>query len=361
MFRERSFVAYRIEAFARLGSYLRRIEEQEDYKALLARVEAENPFFTPASLRLAIAEWSRLLTEENLSGWIYPYAGSLPRKGGRLALVMAGNLPLVGFHDYLCGLLCGFSLQIRLSSKDSLLLPFLHQKLQRLARPESGFAEGGDLTVCFSKTRMEAFDAIIATGSGNTFRYFDYYFGKYPHILRRNRTSCAVLSGTETEAELQSLACDVFAYFGLGCRSVSKLYVPQGYDMAALAGQLAKASAPLMQTTCYKNNYDYHKAIYLVNRRPHLDTGSSLLVESEAAASPVSVVYYQTYADKKALDATLESMRDSLQCVVGQGYLPFGKAQSPALNDYADGVNTLDFLCRIGNGEKDEKSHLENK
>ncbi len=353
--RMETFVEGRIKAFASLGAYLRQIGADPVFAALLPRVEAENPFFTPQNVYQALAEWGRVLTEENLHDWLFPYADRLPQKGRRLALIMAGNLPLVGFHDYLCGLICGCPLQIRLSSKDALLLPFLHQKLRQLTPLGTGFAEGEHAQVFFTNGKMEAFDAIIATGSGNTFRYFDYYFGRYPHLLRHNRVSCAVLTGKETEAEIRLLGNDIFAYFGLGCRSVSKLYVPEGYDMPALVGALAEISRPLHQTACYRNNYDYHKSIFLVNRQAHLDNGSSLWVESEALTSPVSVVHYQTYSDSEALRKTLTGLKDSLQCVVGAGHIPFGQAQSPLLNDYADGVDTLDFLCKTVSVKQGEK------
>ncbi len=352
---EREYIQQRISGFCCLGDYLRQISEDAGFNALLPRIEAENPFFTPQNVRQALAEWGGSLTEEKLSRWLAPYADRLPRKGVRLALIMAGNLPLVGFHDYLCGMLSGCSLQIRLSSKDSLLLPFLHRKWRQIVSSGMGFAAGESPTVCFTDGKMDAFDAIIATGSGNTFRYFDYYFGRYPHLLRHNRASCAVLSGKETEAEIERLGNDIFAYFGLGCRSVSKIYVPQGYDMAALVGRLAEISRPLLKTDCYKNNYDYYKSIFLVNRRPHFDSGSSLWVESASLASPVSVIHYQTYSDTRALKRILEGQQDRLQCVVGEGYIPFGTAQSPALNDYADGVDTLDFLCRTAISLQGEK------
>lgn len=352
---EREYIQQRINLFCCLGDYLRKIGEDAGFHALLPRVEAENPFFTPHNVCQALAEWGRSLTEENLSRWIAPYADSLPRKGVRLAIIMAGNLPLVGFHDYLCGMFSGCSLQIRLSSKDSLLLPFLHRKLQQIVLSGTGFEASELPAVCFTDGKMETFDAIIATGSGNTFRYFDYYFGRYPHLLRRNRTSCAILSGKETEAEIECLGNDIFAYFGLGCRSVSKIYVPAGYDVAALVGQLAEISRPLLKTNCYKNNYDYYKSIYLVNRQPHFDSGSSLWVESASLASPVSVIHYQTYSEPQALKQTLAGLQDRLQCVVGKGYLPFGTAQSPGLDDYADGVDTLDFLCRTAISLQGEK------
>lgn len=264
-----------------------------------------------------------------------PYRERMPSRSKNIALVMAGNIPVVGFHDYLSVLLCGYSAQVKLSSKDPFLLPFLHEKLGDCADVE------------FTQGQVSGFDAIIATGSGNTFRYFDYYFGRYPHLLRKNRTSCAILNGNENREELAGLADDVFSYFGLGCRNVSKLYLPEGYDLTVLAEAFSMKTQDLVQNNSYKNNYDYYKSIYLVNRWPHLDTGTALLSESQRMDSPVSVVYYEYYKDIKKLQDFLAANQESLQCVIGEGGLPFGSAQQPGLSDWADGVDVLDFLLSL--------------
>lgn len=327
----------RVRALAELGGYLRASQADAAWQKTVDKACAANGFFTPQNIQRAVRQWADLLTQENLQAWGKPYAEKMAKAGKKnIALVMAGNIPLVGFHDYLCVMLCGFSAQIKLSSKDAFLLPFLHEKVKDQL-PE----------VVFTQEQLKDFDAIIATGSGNTFRYFEYYFGKYPHLLRKNRTSCAVLNGRESREDLEKLADDVFSYFGLGCRNVSKLYVPQDFDLSRLAEVFSPYTQDLAQNNGYKNNYDYHKSIFLVNRKPHLDTGAALLVESEALASPMAVVHYQPYRDLPSLQEELETKREQLQCVIGEGGLPFGTAQQPGLADYADGENVLEFLLNL--------------
>lgn len=327
----------RIEAFCGLGEYLERAESDPGWRNVVEKACAVNGFFTPENIGRAVTQWAAMLKEENLRAWLSPYMDRLQevKKPGKIALVMAGNIPLVGFHDYLCVLMCGYSAQVKLSSKDAFLLPFLDRKAGIPAQTE------------FTQGNISGFDAVIATGSGNTFRYFDYYFGKYPHLLRKNRTSCAVLDGKESRRELERLADDMFSYFGLGCRNVSKLYLPEGYDVAALADVLAPYTRKLALNNSYKNNYDYYKSIYLVNRRPHLDTGAALLTESGQLASPMAVAYYEYYRDAESLRAVLEACREEIQCIVGRGGLPFGTAQSPGLSDWADGEDVLDFLLSV--------------
>lgn len=337
-------LAKRIEAFAALGSYMGKAAQDPDFRLLLERVQVQNPFFREREVLRAVSSWADLLDESGLEAFLRPYANRLPREK-TIAVVMAGNIPLVGFHDYLCALLSGCRLQAKLSSKDALLLPFLHGKLRESAPEGSGLSQGDPDPVCFAKREVKGFDAVIATGNGNTFRYFDYYFGKYPHLLRKNRTSCAVLDGTESREELSGLADDIAAYFGLGCRSVSKLYVPASYDFIPLLDILAEKGKDLIDLASYKDNYDYHKSICLINGTAHYDTGAFLLVPSGSTASPMSMVYYEEYGDSARLESELENRRDELQCVVGHGRLAFGKAQSPGLGDYADGVDTMDFLC----------------
>lgn len=327
-------IEQRIGALCRLGERIRRPDS--GWKTAVDRSCAVNGFFTEQNIERAFSQWEGLLTEERLRAWIAPYMDRILCAPVRnIAVVMAGNIPIVGFHDYLSVLLCGCSAQIKLSSKDPFLLPALDREM------------GGCGDVCFTKEQVRDFDAIIATGSGNTFRYFDYYFGKYPHLLRKNRTSCAVLNGKESREDLARLADDVFAYFGLGCRNVSKIYLPKGYDPALLAESFSDYGRNLLQNNSYRNNYDYHKSIYLVNRQPHIDTGAALLVESESMASPVSVVYFQYYEDLERLQSWLHADAGLIQCRVGEGGLPFGSAQQPGLSDWADGVDVFDFLLSL--------------
>lgn len=333
---KRELIERRIEAFCHLGEWMRQCTADPDWQKTVRRSLAVNGFFTAENIERAVRQWAGLLTEEGLRSWLAPYMDRiLAASPKKIALVMAGNIPIVGFHDYLSVLLCGYSAQVKLSSKDPFLLPFLNGRL------------GGGAEVAFTQAQVSGFDAIIATGSGNTFRYFDYYFGRYPHLLRKNRTSCAILNGNENREELAGLADDVFAYFGLGCRNVSKLYLPEGYDLTVLAEAFSMKTQDLVQNNSYKNNYDYYKSIYLVNRWPHLDTGTALLSESQRMDSPVSVVYYEYYKDIRKLQDFLVANQESLQCVIGEGQLPFGSAQQPGLSDWADGVDVLDFLLSL--------------
>lgn len=362
----------RIRAFDLLGDYLRSLDERgkEEYGQeetswleLVERVRCANTFFSASEIEQALCQWGKLLEEKVLRRWLLPYAEGIglmeerrsTRKNSRrpcLAIVMAGNLPLVGFHDYLCGMICGLDLQVKLSSKDNLLLPFLHGRLMEIVRSDVSLGRKCSPQELFGKVdfrtgSLDGFDAIIATGSGNTFRYFEYYFGKYPHILRHNRSSCALLDQTETEADLQALAKDMFTYYGLGCRSVSKIFVPKGYDFGPLLRSMEAESRLLMENDSYRNNYDYHKSIYLVNRHPFYDTGSCILTESSALSSPMSVVYYEYYDSRQDCEREIGRRKEELQCVVGRGFIPFGKAQSPGLEDYADHVDTLSFLLEL--------------
>ena len=331
----RELIETRIRDFCALGDYLQKADSDASWRHVVERTCAANGFFTPQNIQRAAAQWASLLNEQSLRSWLEPYADRIPSEPKEIAIVMAGNIPLVGFHDYLCVLLCGYSAQVKLSSKDALLLPFLNGKMKSCAE------------LRFTQESVRNFDAIIATGSGNTFRYFDYYFGKYPHLLRKNRTSCAVLNGNESPQELERLADDVFAYFGLGCRNVSKIYLPQGYDVKGLVAAFAPYTQELAANNGYKNNYDYYKSIYLVNGKPHYDTGSALFTESEGMASPMSVVYYGYYKTKEEMQALLHANREQIQCVVGEGGLPFGSAQQPGLSDWADGEDVLDFLVSL--------------
>ncbi|MCM1041230.1 MAG: acyl-CoA reductase [Bacteroides sp.] len=325
----------RLQDFCALGNYLKEADSDPQWKRVVERACAANGFFTPQNIGRAVAQWAGILNEAGLRAWMAPYLGRIPGKKKDIALVMAGNIPLVGFHDYLCVLLCGYSAQVKLSSKDAFLLPFLNARMPSCA------------DVCFTQESVRDFDAIIATGSGNTFRYFDYYFGRYPHLLRRNRTSVAVLTGNESSADLERLADDIFSYFGLGCRNVSKIFLPKGYDVKKLVRVMAPYTQELALNNGYKNNYDYYKSVYLVNGQAHLDTGAALFTEAEGMASPMSVVYYAYYESLEILKNFLGVNREQIQCVVGEGGLPFGSAQQPGLDDWADGENVLDFLVSL--------------
>lgn len=325
----------RIKALAALGKRLQTIDTNE-FNYLATRAASENPWFTTENVRMAWQSITAMLKEDALRSWASSY--NLDDDGKTIAIVMAGNIPLVGFHDFLCVLICGHAVQAKLSSKDSVLMRYI---AETLIDTEPYFEQ----KIVFSE-RLKNFDAIIATGSDNTSRYFDYYFGKYPHIIRQNRTSCAILNGNETSEELEALGRDIFSYFGLGCRNVSKLFVPKGYDFATFFENLDPYKE-VGNHHKYHNNYDYQKSIMLINQTPFLDNGFVMLTQSEKLVSPIAVIYYEYYDDESDLRAKINSINNKLQCIVGSiapAWVPFGTAQYPGLRDYADNIDTLIFL-----------------
>lgn len=333
-------VEKRIQAFQQLGQILQTLpEEKLEQWCLLAK--SENAWFTSENVKLAIQGIASFLQVEKLAPWTNKYSLDAV-KPKTVATIMAGNIPLVGFHDFLCVLLSGHTLLIKVSSKDSKLI---HLLINELLGIEPSFRD----RIKYVDGPMKGFDAVIATGSDNSARYFDYYFSKYPSIIRKNRTSCAVLTGTETPADMQALGRDVFSYFGLGCRNVSKLFVPRGYNFQELLDNWSSFSS-VIDHHKFNNNYDYQKAILLVNQQPHLDTGYALLCESEKLVSPISVLFYEQYDSEDDIINKLITNRSKLQCVVGQeAYctVPFGETQHPAVWEYADDVDTMAFLTSL--------------
>lgn len=329
----------RLAALVKLGNYVGAIDEVE-LEELMLKVRNENPWFTAGSVNLALEGVRRYLEEEKLRRWAAQYSNQ-PSKPKTIAVVMAGNIPLAGFHDFLSVLVSGHTIMAKVSSKDSVLLPYLSKKLIEI---ESRFEP-----LIAMPAQLRHFDAVIATGSDNSSRYFDYYFGKYPHIIRKNRTSCAVLTGKETADELARLGRDVFSYFGLGCRNVSKIYIPANFDPVRLVTAW-DIYVDIIHHHKYHNNYDYQKSILLVNKLPFYDSGFVILHENEKLVSPISVVYLERYNTEQELNAKLSDVANKLQCIVGgmDDYVPFGQAQSPELWDYADRVDTMKFLEALG-------------
>ncbi|HJU45164.1 MAG TPA: acyl-CoA reductase, partial [Chitinophagaceae bacterium] len=278
------------------------------------------------------------LQEDSLSAFAARY--NLPGEietPKTVGLVMAGNIPLVGFHDFLCVFLSGHNVVIKPSSKDNILIKHLAAKLYQWEITVQN-------QVSFSEL-LKGCDAHIATGSNNSARYFDYYFKKYPHIIRRNRTSVAILTGEETPEQLEWLSDDVHLYFGMGCRNVTKLYVPEGYDFAPLLESFRKYSY-FADHNKYKNNYDYQLAIHLLNKQYYMTNGSILLSENTSLFSPISQLNYSFYENAPSLGKELTANND-VQCIVGAGHVVFGQTQSPSLTDYADGVDTMEFLSEL--------------
>ncbi|KAA3439475.1 acyl-CoA reductase [Rufibacter hautae] len=330
----------RLSAFIKLGDYLRNLPlEEREY--LARRAGQHNNFFDLPNVSAALEGIASMLEEDQLTNWVarydLPQVNENPKKVG---VVMAGNIPAVGFHDALCILLAGHILQAKPSSDDPFLMPHLLNKLTEI---EPGFQEQIQLVMMLKES-----DAIIATGSDNTARYFEYYFAKRPHIIRKNRTSVAVLTGKETKEELTALGDDILRYYGLGCRNVAKAFVPAEYDFTPFF-EAMEYKKEVVNHHKYQNNYDYNKSIYLVNGVPHLDNGFLMVTESQQLVSPISVLFYETYANDQELEQKLETIQEKLQCVVSQEALwpnsyAFGQAQCPSVSDYADGVDTMAFL-----------------
>ncbi len=324
----------RINLLVRLGEYMR--SSGDEWTNVKDMAGHSNAWFTAEHIEMAASNIvNEYLQKDKLTTWLAQY--TLPLRPQNVGIVMAGNIPLVGFHDFLCGFASGHNLFVKLSSKDEVLMKHV---IDWMVGQSPVLA--GHITVA---ERLNGCDAYIATGSNNTARYFEQYFGKYPHIIRRNRTSVAILEGDETDEELALLADDIYLYYGLGCRNVTQLCVPVGYDFARLLGILGKYNH-YADLNKYKNNYDYHLALYLLNRVPYMSNESLLMVENAMPFSAVSVLHYRYYADRNELGAELSSNND-IQAIIGRGYTPFGHSQKPALNDYADGTDTMQFLCGL--------------
>ncbi len=332
----------RINAFVQLGKFLGEIEEIPAFAGIVKKAEAQNGWFTSENILFALKSWAEALSEENLQKWVsqYEIEETQPKT---IAIIMAGNVPLVGFHDFLSVLITGNKVLVKLSSNDKILLPFLAEHLISIEPKFEDFIE-------FTEGKLKGFDAVIATGSNNTSRYFDYYFGKYPNIIRKNRNSVAVLTGKETTEELTRLADDIFRYFGLGCRNVSKLYVPENYDFQKFFEAMFTWKE-IIHNHKYINNYDYNKAVYLMDSLPLLDNEFMLLKEDSGFSSPISVVFHETYSSVEKLQKELNERKSDIQCIVSEtgisSEIPFGKAQNPQLWDYADGVDTVAFLLKL--------------
>lgn len=328
---------HRINLLVQLGNYI--LENGAAWQEAKAQASRMNAWFTPefidqASRSIASNYLSREALEDIAAEYQLPATNEDPKTVG---LVMAGNIPLVGFHDWLCIFLTGHHALVKPSSKDAVLFRHLLGVLYEwevTVQNQTGVSE-----------MLKGCDAYIATGSDNTARYFDYYFGRYPSVIRRNRTSVAVLDGTETPEELDALADDVHLYFGLGCRNVTRILVPEGYDFEPLLNHFRRYSY-FFDHAKYKNNYDYQLAVQLLNNKYYMTNGALLLVENESNYSPISQLNYSFYTDK---EAALNSFRNNpqIQCLIGHDGLPFGTAQHPSWKDYADGVDTMAFLLTL--------------
>ena len=344
--------------FVELGKFLKQFSENDtirksdvlhndlffdDFEKLIYLSQSHNGWYTPEQVYFAIHSWADALIEENIDKWLSSYSEQFTQNDTTektVALILAGNIPLVGFHDFLSVLITGNKALIKTSSNDQHLLPFLAKYLiavDESLKDKINFVEG----------KLENFDTVIATGSNNTARYFEYYFKDKPSIIRKNRNSAAVLNGKENKEELEALGEDIFRYFGLGCRNVSKIFVPKGYSFEAFFEAIFKYQ-DVIHYEKYANNYDYNKAVFLMSNFKLLDNGFLTIKEDSSYASPISSVFYEFYENIDELQARLKADAEQIQCIVSndliENSIPFGQTQNPQLWDYADNVDTITFL-----------------
>ena len=348
----------RIESFAALGTFFKqfsnsKIEKIEDsefnnlffnaFEMQIKRAHQFNGWFNKPNVLKAFESWSDALTIENLTKWTSKYTFNDISEPKNIAIIMAGNIPLVGFHDFLSVLISGHNVIAKQSSNDKHFLPLIAKFLEH---HNSNFKN----KITFTEGKLTSFNAVIATGSNNTSRYFEHYFGKYPNIIRKNRNSVAILTGNESKKELEGLGEDIFQYFGLGCRSVSKIFVPKEYNFDALFNALYKFN-DIINYKKYENNYDYNKAVYLMSLFKLQENGFIMLKEDNSYASPIATLFYEYYNSKEQLLTKLDLDKDKIQCVVSSenvvGFVKFGETQHPKLWNYADDVDTIAFLLNI--------------
>jgi len=343
--------------FVELGKFLSQFSEQgnlknssvlfnelffEDFENLIQLSQSHNGWYTPENVYFSIQSWAKALTEENIDQWLSNYNIEL-KEPKNIGLILAGNIPLVGFHDFLSVLISGNNVLIKTSSNDQFLLPFLAKYLIAI-EPELSSK------ITFVEGKLENFDAVIATGSNNTARYFEYYFKDKPSIIRKNRNSVAVLNGEESKEQLAALGEDIFRYFGLGCRNVSKIFVPKGYSFDSFFEAIFEYQN-VIHYEKYANNYDYNKAVFLMSNFKLLDNGFLTIKEDSSYASPISSVFYEYYDTLEDLQSRLQTEHEQIQCIVSnnlvENSIGFGQTQKPNLWDYADNVDTISFLLTI--------------
>lgn len=342
----------RINAFVKLGTEIKAVlegismtEAGRKLEELIPVHALSNGWFTEANIRHRLQILAGSLNAEVMENWLSRYPVDDSNKGKTVAVILAGNIPMVGFDDFRCVLISGNNFLGKLSSDDKRMLPLVAEMLCEI---EPQFRS----RIRFAEARMSGMDAVIATGSNNSSRYFEHYFSKYPHIIRKNRNSVAVLDMDETPEELTALGEDIFRYFGLGCRNVTKLYVPDGYDFNKLYGAVFPWGEILMMNKKYMNNYDYHKTLYLLNKQKLLDNEFLLLKKDSGMVSPPGVIFYEYYSETDQLRKKLADEHEQIQCVVSHSHfsenaISFGKSQETGPGDYADGVDVMEFLCGL--------------
>ena len=342
----------RLIAFSELGTLFKENVDKKEKKKFpewdsvleqtLIESHSYNSWFTIDNLKLSLKNWSNSLQENIISDWLSKY-NIEDKSSKKIAIIMAGNIPAVGFHDLLCSLLLNFDCIVKLSSEDKLLIPFIVKFLE--SRNEKLKNK-----VTFESEKLKDFDGVIATGNNNSHRYFDYYFSKYPNLLRKTRHSIAVLDGKESDNDLSDLSNDIFNYFGLGCRSVSKVFIPYGYDLDLLFNAFFRHKE-VVNHNKYVNNFDYNKAVYLMSKEKFIENGFIILKEESKLGSPIGCLFYEFYNDKKEITKLINNNSDSIQCVVSNinfnTNIKFGQTQCPNISDYADNNDTIKFLLKI--------------
>jgi len=347
----------RINAFIKLGEFLSQFTDDTSKKKddiahndlffdgflhQIKLAKEHNGWFTESNIKFSLSGWSTVLNASNFSTWLNRYNVEV-QEPKTIAIIMAGNIPLVGFHDFLSVLISGHKVLVKLSSNDKQLLPFLAKYLEYVEPEFKG-------RITFTEEKLKGFDAVIATGSDNTARYFEYYFKDKPSIIRKSRNSVAVLTGNESEVQLSNLSEDVFRYYGLGCRNVSKLFVPKNYNFDGFFTGMY-AWNPIINQAKYANNYDYNKAVYLMSEFDLLENGFLMIKEDPSYASPIATVFYEFYESIAELQQKLETDKEKIQCIVADNFIDsevqFGETQKPNLWNYADDVDTIAFLLKI--------------
>lgn len=353
-----SSIQNRIQTFSELGNFLSQFSREgivkneqvlnndlffDGFQHQIKLAQENNTWFTKENILFSLESWSKALQKTNLERWISNENVQFSSSSKNVAIIMAGNIPLVGFHDFLSVLISGHSVLVKQSSNDRHLLPFLAKYLEYADDSFNG-------KIAFTEEKLEGYDAVIATGSNNTARYFEYYFKDKPNIIRKNRNSVAVIQGNESASDFEQLSEDVFRYFGLGCRSVSKLFVPRDFDFDPFFKGMYKQHE-IIHNQKYANNYDYNKAVYLMSEFDILENGFLMIKEDSSYASPIASLFYEYYDNPVDLKIKLHEDAENIQCIVAKDFLDneikFGQTQQPELWDYADGVNTLAFLSTI--------------
>lgn len=340
----------RITLFVKLGRFfsdyinnnLESLEKNKFDKAINESI-LHNSFFSKKNILKSLLSWSNVLTKKSIDNFLSNYLIKIKKREKKIAIVMAGNIPLVGFHDFFCVILSGNFAVIKLSSKDSHLFKFI---LRFLVKENPDFSTKFDVV----ENKLQIFDAVIATGNNISANQFELYFKKYPKIIRRNRHSIAILNGNETKKEIELLANDIFYYYGLGCRNVSKIFIPNNYNLDILFKSFVLWNEVINKNS-YANNYNYYRAIYLLNKEVFFDNGFVLLKESEKIGSPVGTIYFEYYKSENQIKEMIKKNNEKIQCIVSNNNyrktIKFGETQMPNLNDFADDIDTFNFLLKL--------------